>query len=261
MGRETLFCKTECGLRSADWATTRLPDRAGRKGPSSHLHPQRRHPGPADGTASLGLPEQGRNLEHPPDTRRGHPADHGLHPVRGLRRAVADGCPHGARRVRTRPVGCGPQGRSPVHRRGPSEWWQGLPLLPGRASTECRTKCSSLANTSFTPSAEAAPWSAETPVRWSSASFSRCARGDWELQPGGGGVPGGGIRGTVAAEEGVLWGEERGRGGVSSRLTRTIEQPRRMSSGEQATNPSPVPEPARPVGTKCRAARLARRSG
>ena len=27
----------------------------------------------------------------------------------------------------------------------------------GRASTECRTKCSSLANTSFTPRAEAAP--------------------------------------------------------------------------------------------------------
>ena len=130
MGRETLFCKTECGLRSADWATTRLPDRAGRKGPSSHLHPQRRHPGPADGTATLGLPEQGRNLEHPPDTGRGHPADHGPHPVRGLRRAFADGGPHRPRRVRTRPVGCGPQGRSPVHRRGPCEWWQGLPLLP-----------------------------------------------------------------------------------------------------------------------------------
>ena len=84
---------------------TRLPHRASRRGPPSHLHPQRQHPGPADGTAALGLPEHGRNLKHPPDTGHGHPADHGLHPVRGLRRAVADGCPHGARRVRTRPVG------------------------------------------------------------------------------------------------------------------------------------------------------------
>ena len=47
--------------------------------------------------------KQGRNLEHPPDTGHGNPADHGLHPVRGLRRAVADGRPHRPRRVRTRP--------------------------------------------------------------------------------------------------------------------------------------------------------------
>ena len=46
----------------------------------------------------------------------------------------------------------------------------------GRASTERGTKGSSPANTSFTPSAEAAPWSAEPPVRWSSASF-RTTRG------------------------------------------------------------------------------------
>ena len=37
--------------------------------------------------------------QHPPDTGRGHRADHGLHPVRGLRRAVADGCPHGLRYI------------------------------------------------------------------------------------------------------------------------------------------------------------------
>ena len=37
--------------------------------------PYPRHPGPADGTTTRGRPEQGRNLEHPPDTGHGHPAD------------------------------------------------------------------------------------------------------------------------------------------------------------------------------------------
>ena len=80
----------------------------------------------------------------------------GLHALRGLGRAPAPGCPHHPRTVRTRPFGCG---RSPVHRRGPCEWWQGTSASTcGRASTEWETKCSSLANTSFTPRAEAAPW-------------------------------------------------------------------------------------------------------
>ena len=37
------------------------------------------------------------------------------------------------------------------------------------ASTECRTNRSSLADPSFTPRAEAAPWPAEIPVRWSTS--------------------------------------------------------------------------------------------
>ena len=62
-------------------------DRMSRKGPPGHLHPQHHHTGRADGATAVGLPEQGRNLEHPPDTGHRNPPNHGLHP---LRRALCD---------------------------------------------------------------------------------------------------------------------------------------------------------------------------